>query len=250
MSIVIKTAEEIEIMRKSCLLASSVLDMIEEYIVPGVSTEKLNQLCHDYIIEHNAIPSCLDYKGFPKSICTSVNQCVCHGIPDESVLKTGDIINVDVTVFLNEFHGDTSRTYTVGKTSRAARDLISAAKESMWEGIRRVKAGAHFGDIGYAVQSFVEAKGYSVVREYGGHGIGRKFHEDPHVVHYGREGTGPRLEKGMVFTIEPMINAGAADIILLDDGWTVETRDQKLSAQFEHTVAVTEDGVDILTLPQ
>jgi len=248
-SIVIKTKEELETMRRSCRLAADVLVMIADHIKPGVSTEELDRICHDFIIKNGAIPSCLNYKGYPKSICTSVNQVVCHGIPDAYRLREGDIINVDVTTFLDGFHGDNSKTYLVGKTSRAARDVVQAAEDAMWAGIRAVRAGGHFGDIGFAVQSFVEAKGFSVVREYGGHGIGRVFHEDPHVAHFGRKGSGPKLLPGMVFTVEPMVNQGKREVILLDDDWTVETDDGKLSAQFEHTIAVHEEGVEILTFP-
>jgi methionyl aminopeptidase len=178
-----------------------------------------------------------------------VNHVVCHGIPDNYRLREGDIVNVDVTTYLEGFHGDNSKTYLVGKTSRAAREIVAAAEEAMWAGIRAVKAGGNFGDIGYAVQTFVESKGFSVVREYGGHGIGRVFHEDPHVMHFGRKGTGPKLLPGMVFTVEPMVNQGKREVILLDDDWTVETEDGKLSAQFEHTIAVHEDKVEILTFP-
>lgn len=245
----LKTSAEIEQMKKSCELSANVLEMIEEHLVPGVTTQEINDICHDYIIEHGAIPSCLNYNGFPKSICTSVNHVVCHGIPGPQTLKEGDIINVDVTSYIDEFHGDTSRTYLVGKCSRAARDVTDAAFKALWAGINAVKPGNTFGDIAHAVQTFVEEAGYSVVREYGGHGIGRAFHEDPHVTHFGRPGTGPVIKPGMVFTIEPMVNQGRRDVILLDDDWTVETRDRKLTAQFEHTVAVHEDKVEILTLP-
>lgn len=245
----IKTEAEIAQMRKSCELAANVLVMIEEHIVPGITTEEINEICHNYIVENGATPSPLNYNGFPKSVCTSINHVVCHGIPGEEVLREGDIINVDVTCFLDDFHGDNSKTYLVGKCSRAARDITQAAEEALWTGIKAVKPGATFGDIAHAVQSFTEAKGYSVVREYGGHGIGRKFHEDPHVTHVGQPGTGPVIKPGMVFTIEPMINQGRAEVVLLDDDWTVETRDRKLSAQFEHTIAVHEDKVEIMTLP-
>lgn len=247
--IVIKTPEEIEIMKKSCQLAADVLVMIEPHVKPGVSTLQLNDLCHNFIIENGAIPSPLNYNGFPKSICTSVNQVVCHGFPNSYILKEGDIVNVDVSTYLNKFHGDTSKTFLVGKTSRAARDLVTAAEEALWEGMRAVLHGGHFGDIGFAVQSFVERKGYSVVREYGGHGIGRAFHEDPHVMHYGKKGSGPKFQTGMVFTVEPMVNQGKRDVVLLEDDWTVETVDGKLSAQFEHTLAIHDNSVEILTLP-
>jgi len=245
----IKTTEDIKVMKKSCQLAADVLVMIEEHIRPGISTLEINDICHRYIVEHDAVPSPLNYNGFPKSICTSINHVVCHGIPSAYILKEGDIINVDVTAFINDFHGDTSKTFSVGKTSRASRDIVSIAEEALWEGIRAVRPNGNFGDIGFAVQSFVENKGYSVVREYGGHGIGRAFHEDPHVTHFGRKGSGPKFLPGMVFTVEPMINQGKRDVILLDDDWTVETADGKLSAQFEHTIVVHEESVEILTLP-
>lgn len=247
--IVIKSAQDIELMKPSCKLVSEVLDYIEQHIAPGVSTLKINDLCHEFIVSRGAIPSPLGYKGYPKSICTSINHVVCHGIPsDKEILKEGDIINVDVSAYLNSFHGDSSRTYMVGKCSRAARDLVQATYDALWKGIESVKPGGHFGDIGHAIQTFAESKGYSVVREYCGHGIGRNFHEDPHVTHYGRRGSGEKIKPGMVFTIEPMINQGKRDIDVLDDDWTAITVDGKLSAQFEHTVAVREDRLEILTL--
>lgn len=245
--IIIKKPDEIESIRKSSQLAASVLKYIESYIQPGISTLELNDLCHEYIVQHKAVPSPLGYKGYPKSICTSVNQVVCHGIPGKYKLREGDIINVDVTTFLGGYHGDTSKTYAVGKISRAARDLLKATEDSLYIGIEMVKPGNTFGDIGHAIQKFIESKGYSVVREYGGHGIGKNFHEDPHVTHFGSPKSGPVLRAGMVFTIEPMVNLGKAEIVLLDDNWTVETEDGKISAQYEHTVAVTETGCDILT---
>lgn len=245
-----KTKDDIAVMRKSCLLAAKVLSYIEPFVKPGVTTNELNDLCHEFIVKNKAIPSPLNYKGFPKSICTSVNEEVCHGIPSKRVLKEGDIVKVDVTCYLNSFHGDTCATFSVGKTSRAARDLVAATEEALWAGIRAIKNGGHVGDIGAAIQELVEGRGYSVVREYCGHGIGRNFHEDPAIVHYGKRGTGPQLKTGMVFTVEPMINMGRADIVLLEDNWTVETKDRKLSAQFEHTVAVLEDHVEVLTLPE
>ena len=248
-SIPIKSKEDIEIMKRSCRLAADVLVMIEKHIKPGITTNELDRICYDFILENKAIPSCLNYKGYPKSTCISINHVVCHGIPDETRLREGDIVNVDVTTYLEGFHGDNSKTYVVGKASRAARDIVQAAEEAMWAGIKAVKPGGNFGDIGHACQTLVEAKGYSVVREYGGHGIGRVFHEDPHVAHAARKGTGPKFLPGMIFTVEPMINQGKRDIILLDDDWTVETEDGKLSAQFEHTVLVTETGVEVLTLP-
>jgi methionyl aminopeptidase len=246
--ILIKTPKDIEGIRESSKLTASVFRFIEPHIQVGISTNELDKLCHDFIVKAGAKPSPLNYKGYPKSICTSVNQVVCHGIPNNYKLRDGDIIKVDVSTYLNNYHGDSCQTYAVGKVSRAARDLMKATEEALHLGIEQVKPGGHFGDIGAAIQEFVEAKGYSVVREYGGHGIGKSFHEDPHVAHVGKRGSGPEFKTGMVFTIEPMINQGKADIILLDDDWTVETSDGKLSAQFEHTIAVTENGYEILTL--
>lgn len=247
--LVIKTADDIKVMRESCQLAASLLVYIEPLIKEGISCLEINQLCHDYMIKHGATPSTLGYNGYTKSICTSVNEVVCHGIPNDYRLRTGDIINVDVTTFFKGFHGDTSKTFFVGKPSRAARELVDVTNEALWVGMRAVRPGGHIGDIGAAIQAFVEPKGYSIVREYCGHGIGRGFHEDPHVPHYGKKGSGTLIRPGMVFTIEPMINQGAADIELLEDNWTVVTKDNKLSAQFEHTVAVFEDRVEVLTLP-
>lgn len=249
MAIPIKTKAEIETMKRSCRLAADVLVMIEEHLKPGISTNEIDKICHDFIIANGALPSCLNYKGYPKSICTSINHVVCHGIPDGTRLRDGDIINVDVTTYLDGYHGDNSRTYLVGKTSRAARDVVKMAEDAMWEGIRAVKPGGNLGDLSFAIQQFVEKAGYSVVKEYGGHGIGKAFHEDPHVASFGRKGTGPKLLPGMVFTVEPMINQGKGDVILLEDDWTVETEDGKLSAQFEHTIAIHEDRVEVLTLP-
>lgn len=243
-----KTPEDVETMKKSCRLAGAVLDFISPHVKAGVSTNELNKLCHDYIVQNGATPSPLNYKGFPKSICTSINEVVCHGIPDNTVLKDGDIINLDITTYLDGFHGDTSKTFLVGKTSRAARDLVAAAEEALWLGIYAVKPGGHIGDIGEAIQKFVEGKGYSVVRDFCGHGIGRNFHEDPAVVHYGRKGTGTIIKPGMVFTIEPMVNAGKWEVEVLGDDWTVVTVDGKLSAQFEQTLAIYEDRVEVLTL--
>jgi methionyl aminopeptidase len=248
MKIILKTPSEVEIMRESCTLAAAVLDYIEPFVKPGISANELNDLCHNFIVEKGAYPSPLNYKGFPKSICTSINEVVCHGIPDNSVLMEGDIINLDITTLYKEFHGDTSKTFLVGKTSRAARDLVKVAEEALWIGIKAIRPGGRIGDIGAAIQEFVLPKGYSIVEEYGGHGIGRIFHEDPHVSHVGKKGTGPEIKPGMVFTVEPMINLGKRDIVQLDDGWTVETKDQKISAQFEHTVAIFSDRVEVLTL--
>jgi methionyl aminopeptidase len=223
--------------------------MIEPWIVPGVTTEELNTRCHDFIVNtQHAIPAPLNYKGFPKSICTSVNHQICHGIPSQKALKNGDIINVDVTVIKDGYHGDTSRMYQVGTTSVLAQRLCRVAKECMMIGIEMVKPGVALGDIGYAIQNHAEGKGFSVVREYCGHGIGRFFHEDPQVLHYGSPGTPPILEAGMTFTIEPMINAGKRHTKQLNDGWTVVTKDRSLSAQWEHTLLVTPDGYEILTL--
>ncbi len=245
-----KTNAEIEVMKKSCRLAASVLTFIDPYVKAGITCLELNELCHKFIVENKAVPSPLNYKGYPKSICTSVNSVVCHGIPDSYVLKDGDIVNLDITTYLDGFHGDTSKTYLIGKTSRAARDLVQASYDALWIGIRAITKDGYTGDIGEAIQKFVEGKGFSIVREYCGHGIGRGFHEDPAVTHYGKKGTGTPIKPGMVFTIEPMVNQGAPDIEILDDDWTVVTRDKKLSAQFEHTVAIREDRVEILTLPE
>lgn len=249
MQATIKTPSEQEYMRAAGRLAADVLDMIGPYIVPGVSTDEINARCHDYIVNvQEAIPAPLNYRGFPKSVCTSVNHVVCHGIPGDKRLKQGDIINVDVTVIKDGWHGDTSRMFTVGKISPAAQRLIDITHEAMWIGIREVKPGARVGDIGAAIQQFVEGQHYSVVREYCGHGIGRIFHEDPQILHYGERGRGMELVPGMTFTVEPMVNAGKRHVKLLADGWTVITKDHSLSAQWEHTVLVTESGVEVLTL--
>ncbi len=249
MNVTIKTAAEQDRMRASGRLAASVLDMIEPFVQPGVTTQELDQRCHDFIVDElKSIPANLNYRGFPKTICTSVNHVVCHGIPGDKRLKNGDIINIDVTVIRDGFHGDTSRMYFAGTAPVLARRLTAACYESMWRGIRAVKPGAYLGDIGHAIQTFAETNGFSVVREYCGHGIGRVYHEDPQVLHYGKPGTGLELLPGMTFTIEPMINAGRRDVRLLPDGWTVVTKDQSLSAQWEHTILVTEDGYEVLTL--
>jgi len=246
----IKNKNDIETMKKSCQLAASVLTYIEAHVKAGITCLELNNLCHEYIIQNGATPSPLNYRGFPKSICTSVNEVVCHGIPKPYPLKDGDIVNLDITTFFEGFHGDTSKTFIIGKASRAAREIVTAAEESLWIGIHAAKKGGHIGDIGAAIQQFAENKGYSIVREYCGHGIGRNFHEDPHVTHYGKRGSGAKIQAGMVFTIEPMLNQGSKEVELLDDGWTVVTRDGKLSAQFEHTVAIHEDRLEVLTLPE
>ena len=236
-------------MRVAGRLASEALDMIGQHVVPGVSTEELDRICHEYIVNvQRAIPAPLGYRGYPKSICTSVNHVVCHGIPGDRRLKQGDIVNIDVTVIKDGFHGDSSRMYAVGKIPPHAQRLIDVTYEAMWRGIRGVRPGARLGDIGHAIQRFVESNHYSVVREYCGHGIGRGFHEDPQVLHYGQPGTGLELRAGMTFTVEPMVNAGRREVRLLPDGWTVITRDHSLSAQWEHTVLVTDTGVDVLTL--
>jgi methionyl aminopeptidase len=253
--ITIKTPEEQEKMRVAGRLAAQVLDMITPYVRPGVSTEELDRLCHEYIVgELQSIPAPLNYRGsagttpFPKSICTSVNHVVCHGIPSDRVLRNGDILNIDVTVIKDGYHGDTSRMFMVGTPSIQAERLTRVCYDAMWRGIRAIRPGARLGDIGYAIQSYVEEQRYSVVREYCGHGIGRRFHEDPQVLHYGRPGTGVELVPGMTLTVEPMVNAGKRDVKLLSDGWTVVTKDHSLSAQWEHTVLVTETGFEVLTL--
>lgn len=249
MSIIIKTPEQIAKMREAGRLAAEVLEMIGDHVRPGVSTEELDRICHDHIVnEQGAIPACLGYRGFPRSVCTSVNHVICHGIPNEKkVLKKGDIINIDVTVIKDGWHGDTSKMFFVGEPKPLAERLVQVTRECMLRGIEQVRPGATLGDIGHAVQQHAETNRFSVVREYCGHGIGEGFHEEPQVLHYGRPGTGLTLEEGMVFTIEPMINAGKPHSRLLPDGWTVVTRDHKLSAQWEHTMAVTADGVEVLT---
>lgn len=248
MPVTIKTTEEIEKMRVAGHLASEVLDMIEEHVKPGVTTEELNAICHDYIVNvQDAIPAPLNYHGFPKSICTSVNHVICHGIPSDKRLKKGDIINIDITVIKDEFHGDTSRMFYVGDVSDIAKRVCETAKECMLLGIDLVKPGARLGDIGHTIQKHAEQKGFSVVREYCGHGIGKIFHEDPQVLHYGSPNTGMELKEGMTFTIEPMVNVGRKETRLLSDKWTVVTRDRSLSAQWEHTILVTNTGYEILT---
>lgn len=244
----IKSPEAIEKMRVAGRLAARVLDMIEAHIVPGVTTDAINRICHDYIVgELGCIPAPLNYKGFPKSVCTSVNHQVCHGIPGPRRLKNGDIINVDVTVIKDGYHGDTSRMFLAGKPGVQARRLVETAREAMHRGIEAVRPGARLGDVGYAIQRFAERRHYSVVREYCGHGIGLEFHEEPQVLHYGRPGAGEELAPGMTFTIEPMLNAGKRHVRLLPDGWTVVTCDHSLSAQWEHTILVTETGHEVLT---
>jgi len=247
-SIILKSPQEIEAMRVAGRMAGEVLRMIAAQVRPGVTTNELNDICHQYItVQQQAIPAPLNYKGFPKSICTSVNNVVCHGIPTDKALKDGDIVNIDITVLKDGWHGDTSKMFTVGDPSIRARRVCDIAYQGMVTGIEMVAPGVRLGDIGHAIQKFVEGHACSVVREYCGHGIGRGFHEDPQVLHYGRPGTGDVLVPGMVFTIEPMVNLGGRETKLLRDGWTVVTRDRSLSAQWEHTVAVTETGYDVLT---
>ena len=247
--IIIKTSDEIQKMRVAGRLAAEVLEMITPYVKSGITTDELNQICHDYIVDvQKAIPACLNYLGFPKSICTSVNHQVCHGIPGPKKLKVGDIINIDVTVIKDGYHGDTSKMFTVGKGSILADRLIKVTQECMYAGIEQVKPGVHFGDIGAAIQKIAEGQRFSVVREYCGHGIGKVFHEPPNILHYGKAGTGEVIKAGMIFTIEPMINAGRAEVSLLKkDGWTVVTKDHSLSAQWEHTILVTDTGHEVLT---
>ena len=254
MTITIKSDSDIAAMRIAGRLASEVLDMLTPHVVAGVTTNQLDQLAHDYIVNvQQAIPAPLNYAPnghhpYPKSICTSVNHQVCHGVPNDKALKNGDIINIDVTVIKDGWHGDTSRMFLVGKTSIAAKRLCQLTYEAMWQGILKVRPGARLGDIGHAIQTFSENAGFSVVREFCGHGIGTTFHEEPQILHYGRPGTLEEMVPGMVFTIEPMINLGKRDISELADGWTIVTSDRSLSAQWEHTVAVTETGYDVLTL--
>ncbi len=245
----LKSPEEQQKLRVAGALAASVLDMIGEHVAPGVSTDELDRICNDFIVrELDAIPANVGYRGFPKTVCTSVNHVVCHGIPNERRLKAGDILNIDVAVIKNGYHGDTSRMYFVGKPPVLAQRLAETCKNAMWRAIEVVRPGARLGDIGHAIQSLAESEGFSVVREYCGHGIGRVYHEDPQILHYGEPGTGLTLTAGMVFTIEPMINAGKRLVRVLPDGWTVVTRDHSLSAQWEHMVLVTATGHEVLTL--
>jgi methionyl aminopeptidase len=254
MPITLKTAADLDGMRIAGRLASEVLDMLTPHVQPGVTTEQLDKLAHDHIVQvQGAIPAPLNYAPpgytpYPKSICTSVNHQVCHGIPNDRPLKNGDIVNVDITVIKDGWHGDTSRMFIVGEGSIAAKRLCALTYEAMWKGIVKVRPGARLGDIGHAIQTFAESQGFSIVREFCGHGIGAKFHEEPQVLHYGRPGTLEELVPGMIFTIEPMVNAGRREIRELGDGWTIVTKDRSLSAQWEHTVAVTETGYEVLTL--
>jgi methionyl aminopeptidase len=248
MPVTIKTALEIEKMRVAGHLAGEVLRMIRPHVQPGITTEELDRICHDYIVdEQQAVPAPLNYRGFPKSICTSVNHVICHGIPGNKKLKNGDAINIDITVIKDEFHGDTSKMFFAGEPAIASKRLARISHECMKIGIEMVRPGIHLGDIGHAIQQYAESHHCSIVREYCGHGIGREFHEDPQVLHYGKAGTGMKLEPGMTFTIEPMVNAGKRYTKLLPDGWTVVTKDHSLSAQWEHTILVTETGHEVLT---
>jgi methionyl aminopeptidase len=249
MPVTIKTPEEVEKMRIAGRLAAEVLRMIRPHVQPGITTGELDRICHDYIVNvQQAIPAPLNYKGFPRSICTSVNHQVCHGIPGDKKLKKGDIVNIDITVIKDGFHGDTSKMFYIGEPSIQAKRLVQITHECMLKGIAMVRPGTRLGDIGHAIQQHAESHGFSVVREYCGHGIGHEFHEDPQVLHYGQPGTGMVLAPGMTFTIEPMINAGKREVKLLPDNWTVVTRDHSLSAQWEHTVLVTDKGHEVLTL--
>lgn len=249
MSIILKSPTDIEKMRVAGRLAAEVLDMIAPYVVPGVTTEKLDRICHDYIVDvQKAIPAPLNYKGFPKSICTSVNHQICHGIPGPKKLKNGDIVNIDITVIKDGFHGDTSKMFFVGDINLRAKRLVEVTLEALYLGIKQVKPGARLGDIGHAIQKHAESHGFSIVQEFCGHGIGRGFHEDPQVLHYGKPGTGTTLEANMIFTIEPMINQGKRYIKIMPDGWTAVTKDHSLSAQWEHMILVTQDSFEILTL--
>jgi methionyl aminopeptidase len=244
----IHAPEDFEGMRKAGRLAAETLDMLVPLVVAGVTTEHLDKVCHDFIVGHGAVPAPLGYRGFPKSICTSINHVVCHGIPGDRVLVDGDILNIDVTVILDGWYGDTSRMFYVGEPKLLARRLSDTTHEAMMRGITAVKPGARLGDIGHAIQTFAEASRFSVVRDFCGHGLGRIFHDAPNILHYGVAGTGPVLKPGMFFTVEPMINAGRYEVKILGDGWTAVTKDRSLSAQFEHSCGVTETGVEIFTL--
>ncbi|MDU0810821.1 MAG: type I methionyl aminopeptidase [Burkholderia sp.] len=254
MAITIKNKNDIEKMRIACRLASEVLDYITPFVIAGITTGELDRLCHKYMTTvQGTIPAPLNYQPpgyppYPKAICTSINDVICHGIPDNNTLKDGDLVNIDVTIIKNGYFGDTSRMFIIGEGSVLSRHLVQTTYECMWLGIEQVKPGAHLGDIGYSIQRYAEMQGYSVVREYCGHGIGTMFHEEPQVVHYGQPKTGVKLQTGMIFTIEPMINAGKRNILVMPDQWTVKTRDCSLSAQWEHTVLVTESGYNVLTL--
>lgn len=248
MAITIKSSDEIEKMRIAGKLASEVLEMIEPHVQPGITTEELDRICHEYMVnEQKVIPAPLNYKGFPKSICTSVNHVVCHGIPNDRKLKDGDVVNIDITVIYEEYHGDTSKMFLVGNPNQQRRRVCEISRDCLLIGIDLVKPGTTLGDIGHAIQTYAEKNRCSIVREYCGHGIGRVFHEEPQVLHYGKAGTGAVLEPGMTFTIEPMVNLGKRNVSTLPDGWTVVTKDRKTSAQWEHTILVTDDGHEVLT---
>ena len=256
MSVTIKNEDDIRKMRVAGKLAAEVLDFITPHVQPGVTTEEIDQLCHDYMVnEQDTVPAPLNYAPpghapYPKSICTSINNQICHGIPGDRVLKKGDVVNIDITVIKEGYHGDTSRMFYVGEPSIQAKRLCEITYQSMWKGIREVRPGAKLGDIGFSIQQFAESHGFSIVREFCGHGIGKVFHEEPQVLHYGKKGTGLELKEGMTFTIEPMVNAGEKDIRMMPDGWTVVTKDRSLSAQWEHTILVTKDGYEVLTLSE
>jgi methionyl aminopeptidase len=247
--VIIKTPEQIDGIRRASKLAAETLNYLGQFVKPGISTEELNTLCHEYTLEHDAIPAPLDYRGFPKSVCISVNEVVCHGIPSEKqILQDGDIVNIDVTPILDGYYGDTNYTFYCGEVSESSKKLVRTAKESLYKGLEQVFPGSRLSNIGYKIQKYVEKRGFSVVRDFTGHGVGIEFHEEPTVLHYGRPNRGITLEPGMIFTVEPMVNLGVYDVIVdSKDGWTVYTADRKRSAQFEHTVLVTEDGVEILT---
>jgi len=240
-------ADDFDGMRKAGRLAAETLDYITPSVVPGAATDELDRLCHEYIVRADAVPAPFNYRGFPKSICTSINHVVCHGIPSERRLREGDIVNIDVTVILDGWHGDTSRMFCVGKVGVKAQRLVDHTYEAMWRGIEAVKPGATVGDIGHAIQTYAEAERFSVVRDFCGHGLGRVFHDAPNIMHFGRSGDGPVLREGMFFTIEPMINAGRWEVKVLSDGWTAVTKDRSLSAQFEHSIGVTADGYEVFT---
>ncbi len=242
------TSEDFKKLRHAGKIASWCLDFLTDKIKPGITTEEIDRLSTEFLTKHNAFSAPLFYRGYPKSVCTSVNHVVCHGIPSDKVLQDGDIVNIDVTSYIDEFHGDTSRTFCVGNVSIKAKKLVDVTKEALDRSIKILKPGIHLGDIGHEIQSFVEKEGFSVVRDFCGHGIGRKFHEEPNILHYGNAGFGPTIDEGMVFTIEPMINAGKHETKVLADGWTAVTKDKSLSAQFEHTVGITNNGYEIFTL--
>ena len=256
MSVTIKNEDDIRNMRVAGKLAAEVLDFITPHVQAGITTEEIDRLCHDYMVNvQDTIPAPLNYAPpghapYPKSICTSINNQICHGIPSDRVLKKGDIVNIDITVIKDGYHGDTSRMFFVGEPSIQAKRLCDITYQSMWKGIQEVKPGATLGDIGCSIQQFAESHGFSIVREFCGHGIGKVFHEEPQVLHYGKKGTGLELKEGMTFTIEPMVNAGKKDIRMMPDGWTVVTKDRSLSAQWEHTILVTKDGYEVLTVSE